>query len=205
MARAIMTATRMTVLAPVAAALTISLFLLMQFLIRNDLVPFTTVEERPTFTISDIPEDEPGRYDDFENLKPADPPPAMLEVRPVDGPADPGEVDYTVESVIINTEFDGPVITSLLPPQFPTPLVRIQPDYPRSELSRGTEGSCSVVFDILGSGNVTNIRIAACDSSGFERSTIRAVRRWQYSASDGAAPDEVVIPNVSVTLDFTME
>ena len=46
---------------------------------------------------------------------------------------------------------------------------------------RGVEGSCWVRFDVTPDGTPTNIDIFRCDSSLFERASVRAVERWRYN------------------------
>lgn len=61
------------------------------------------------------------------------------------------------------------------------PLVKVQPTYPRTALSRGIEGYTIVEFDVGPDGSVRNPRIIESYPSGiFNESSLRAVMKFRY-------------------------
>ena len=86
-----------------------------------------------------------------------------------------------------------------------TPLVRIEPQYPRKAAMQSIEGYVRLMFDITPAGTVTNVRVL--DSKPpriFNRSAVRAVLKWKYrpEIQDGKP---IGIKNESVELKFTLE
>ncbi len=70
------------------------------------------------------------------------------------------------------------------------PLVRIDPQYPPKAKQRRIEGWVEIEFTIGPAGTVDNPKvIGAHPPTVFERSALRAVRRWRYNAKivDGVA------------------
>lgn len=82
------------------------------------------------------------------------------------------------------------------------PLVRIRPEYPMSAASRGLEGDCFVLFDVLPTGVTANIR-ADCSAAVFETAASRAIGGWRYlpQTVDG---EPVVQRNLSVEMPFRL-
>jgi protein TonB len=84
------------------------------------------------------------------------------------------------------------------------PLVRVDPDYPPKARQRRIEGYVDIEFTIGPAGTVKNPKvIAAHPPSIFERSALRAVRRWRYNPKieDGVAVER---PGVKVRLRFEL-
>jgi protein TonB len=70
------------------------------------------------------------------------------------------------------------------------PLVRVDPQYPPKARQRRIEGWVDIEFTIGPAGTVENPKvIGANPASVFERSALRAVRRWRYNPKvvDGVA------------------
>lgn len=63
----------------------------------------------------------------------------------------------------------------------PRPVVRVAPDYPQRAAARGVEGDCTIGFDVSPGGMPANVRVVACSSPLFARSSVRAVERWRYN------------------------
>ncbi len=62
------------------------------------------------------------------------------------------------------------------------PLVRVDPEYPPRARQRGIEGYVVIEFTIGKAGTVQDPKvIAASPPSVFDRSALRAVRRWRYN------------------------
>jgi len=169
---------------PIAGVVTFLLFMLMQVLIFTDEVPIDDVGEELRISISEEPEDISVRardvtIDDVERVDPP-PPPPQIERQRADVPA---EDMSTVMGEIPQFEapsLSGDQVSFDVSDRDAQPMVRIPPQYPPRAAERGIEGSCEVTFDVTPDGTPTNIRITRCDSSLFERSTIRAVERWRY-------------------------
>jgi protein TonB len=84
------------------------------------------------------------------------------------------------------------------------PLVRVDPDYPARARQRGIEGYVDLEFTIGPAGTVEDLRvIGANPPSVFDRSALRAVRRWRYNPKmeNGAA---VSRPGIKVRLRFEL-
>ncbi|WP_297735492.1 energy transducer TonB [uncultured Maricaulis sp.] len=176
---------RLVIGVPVAAIITVFLFVLMQRLISVDqVVQEDDVEDRQ-FTINDeVAEVEARRrdttIDDVQQVDPPPPPPQIERQRA----EQPSEGLATVMGNI--PDFEAPQLNSdsisfSVSDRDAQPLVRIEPQYPLRAAERGIEGSCWVRFDVTPDGTPTNIDIYRCDSSFFERASIRAVERWRYN------------------------
>lgn len=62
-----------------------------------------------------------------------------------------------------------------------SPIVRIEPRYPRNAAMTGTEGFVILQFDINATGAVTNISVLkASPPQIFNRNAVQALRKWKY-------------------------
>ncbi|MEA1941344.1 MAG: energy transducer TonB [Pseudomonadota bacterium] len=176
---------RLLIGVPIAAFVTIVLFFVMTRLIMVDeIIQEEEVEDRQ-FSINDeVQEVEARRRDttieDVQQVDPPPPPPQIERQRA----EQPSEGLATVMGAI--PDFEAPQLNSdsvnfSVSDRDAQPLVRIEPQYPMRAAERGVEGSCWVRFDVTPDGTPTNIDIFRCDSSLFERSSIRAVERWRYN------------------------
>ena len=171
---------------PLGAFMTLVLLYAMYSLVRNDtLVP---VEEKRVIIppiIADFERDIKTQQDPEPQVKPQ-----IIEQPPV--PVidtfieDPG-TGVTPAWDIVPVVIDGGDGINIGGNDRPMPIVRINPSYPQSAISRGTEVYVDVMFDITPMGTTSNIRIIAfAPSSVFNSSVIKAVRGWKYKpASDG--------------------
>lgn len=85
-----------------------------------------------------------------------------------------------------------------------TPVVRVQPMYPRRAAERGIEGYVIVKFRVGTAGQVVDPRVMDSDPKGvFERAALKAVRKWKYNPKvvDGKAIEYGVTP---VKLEFNL-
>lgn len=184
---------RLLISVPIAAAITFLLFMLMQALIFTDEVTLEEAADDLRIVISEEVEEVSVRrrevsIDDVDTVEPP-PPPPQIEREVADQPAE--DLSTAIGDL---PEFDTPELNSDsvsfdVSDRDAQPMVRIPPQYPPRAAERGVEGSCEVMFDVTPDGTPTNIRITDCDSSLFERSTIRAVERWRYEpkVQDGNA------------------
>lgn len=169
---------------PVAAVITVVLFFVMTRLILVEGEPPNEDVEDRSFSINDeVAEIEARRRDTtIEDVTQVDPPPPppQIERQAADQPT---ESLATVMGEI--PDFDTPQLNSdsvsfSVSDRDAQPLVRIEPQYPVRAAERGIQGTCNVRFDVTPDGTPTNVSIVRCDSSMFERASIRAVERWRY-------------------------
>jgi len=199
------TATRIPLVLPVAATITIGLFMMMRGLIDVGEISIPVVEEMPEIIINFEPEvigTEPSI--DMSILEPVEPPPVQPDVR--DTETDMGEIGgenfvYTAPPI----ETGGLEINAIFNRDTaPQPIVRIEPVYPSRLIMRGVEGTCSVVFDITAAGTTANVRVSSCTDQGFAQATINAVRGWRYNpqVSNGEAS---LYQGASTTLVYQLD
>lgn len=175
-------ALRTPLVLPLAAGVTVGLFLMMRALI--DIGPVTFEEAAPDLQIEmnlEVPDAEARGGREMPEPEPIDPPPA---VRP--SPVDPAVPDQTASMENYDVPaIEPPRVTNTTGPirldGNPTPVVRINPVYPDTLAMRGIEGQCDMIFDILPNGTTTNVRVLSCSNRGFERASIRAIERWRYN------------------------
>ena len=175
-------ALRTPLVLPLAAGMTVGLFLMMRALI--DIGPVTFEEAAPDLQIEmnlEVPDAEARGGREMPEPEPIDPPPA---VRP--SPVDPAVPDQTASMENYDVPaIEPPRVTNTTGPirldGNPTPVVRINPVYPDNLAMRGIEGQCDMIFDILPNGTTSNVRVLSCSNRGFERASIRAIERWRYN------------------------
>jgi periplasmic protein TonB len=86
-----------------------------------------------------------------------------------------------------------------------TPLVRINPEYPRRALQRNIEGWVQLQFAITAAGTVKDVTIVDSEPKKiFDEAAVQAVQRWRYNPRvvDGVAVERV---GVRVLLRFELE
>ena len=201
--RTLVSVFRMAAALGLAGAVTFTLFMLMQALIASDTPPAQDAPEPVSVTIRfDPPEmDTPRGPRTFDVVSVQAPPPAPRLVSEASArPVETG-FQYTRPPIENETIMQGMDTIALPPPPLST---RVEPIYPRRELSRGVQGDCTVRYDILASGRTANVSVLACDSSGFERASLEAVADWRHAAVQGRAGDEVVRRGVTTTLSFRL-
>ena len=84
------------------------------------------------------------------------------------------------------------------------PLVRVDPQYPPQAKQRRVEGWVDIEFTIGTAGTVSDPRVIGASPPGvFERSALRAIRRWRYNPKvvDGTAVER---PGVQVRIRFEL-
>ena len=164
---------------PLAMAITVSLFLLMQQLIQTEFEPPAEVEPFDEIKILREPVDEgpeieePGPPDRPETETPPPPPPITIPTSNVEGP--PIEIPPPV--------FDPPKSADASPTGNAVPIIRIRPDYPEKAAIEGIEGWVLVGFDITPAGTVQNAVVVDAEPARvFDRSALRAIQRLKYRA-----------------------
>ncbi|MDF1769390.1 energy transducer TonB [Maricaulis sp.] len=195
---------RTPIVLPVAAAITVGLFLMMRQMIDVPFVAPEVVAEAPPVEIRfDVVEIEADRSRRPEFVPVAVPPPAPVPDTPRSAAPEnfDGVDNYRlppVDTAEISTR--GGLVS---PDSSPVPIVRIQPVFPAREAARGNSGSCTVMFDITPQGTTTNIRPVACDSRAFEQATLNAVSRWRYNpqVQDG---EPILFRGATTRLDYQL-
>lgn len=198
---------RLIIGVPIAAIVTFLLFMLMQRLILVQEVTLEEDSEELRITISEEVEEVSVRErdltpDDVDQVEPP-PPPPQIERQAAEQPSE------SMATIVGDLpQFDAPDLNSnnisfSVSDRDAQPLVRIEPQYPVRAAERGLEGACTVSFDVTPDGTPTNIQILTCDSSLFERASIRAVERWRYNPKvvDGQA---VARRGVQTRFDFQL-
>ncbi|XBQ15009.1 MAG: TonB family protein [Oceanicaulis sp.] len=185
-----------------AAAVTAGLFLLMTWLIAEDIVRIEEPAGLEPMRISFDPEpiaidegrDPPERID-------TEPPPPAPRIHTENAAPAPGP---TVQPAPPRVE---PVVELIGQGFTPAPPVdvRVPPAYPAREQGRGVEGDCTVRYDVTAAGQAVNLEVVRCDSSGFARATVDAVSQWRFAVSGGRASDEIVARGQTTTLQFRLD
>jgi protein TonB len=169
---------------PIAALITIGLFLMMKAMISRE-ISLKDKEAAVHFTINPKVEELTIRKRDVQaerskDVKPPPPPPAIEKQKAVQ----PREGIANVACAI--PDFEAPQLNRSsvnfnVSDRDAQPLVRIRPMYPPRALERGTEGSCKAFFDVSPAGKPYNVR-TECTSSVFARAAARSVEKWKYNA-----------------------
>ena len=175
---------RIGVSVPLAMAVTLALFWLMNYLIthgmdaiteevRGAAIDFTRVDRDESVQTKDraLP-DRPDKQD-------APPPPPPMNLNASTAP-NSGGVNINAPALSLGLNLDRSGLTA------PTdgdviPLVRIPPQYPQRAASRGVNGWVQLEFTITETGGVDDIVVIAAEPTGyFERAAERALARWKY-------------------------
>ena len=166
---------------PVAAIVTISLFVLMMTLIAEEFKPQEKLASS-SFEINPTVEDIKviKRETKVQKVKKVitPPPPPTIERQSA---AKPQERIASLEGAI--PEFEAPKIDKQnfkiqVSDRDAQPLVRIPPIMPpRAEKS----GHCKARFDVSPEGAPFNVTTTYCTQRVFERATIKSVQKWKYN------------------------
>lgn len=177
---------RALIAVPIAAGVAYGLFIFMAWLISSEYDPESKIETRVVERITPEQQNEDVRVKSRskpKRLASADkpPPPPKLSTTKsdIDLPtpqiqgAAPTEVKFNrVQSLDIN-----PVAIS---DRDATPIRPPVVTYPSRALERGTEGECSVSFDVDVRGRPYNVN-ADCTDSVFKREAVRAVSKVEFA------------------------
>lgn len=191
---------------PVAAFVTISLFVLMMTLIAEEFKPQDKLDNA-SFEINPKVEDikvikRETKVDKVQKVV-TPPPPPTIERAKADKPT---ERIASLEGAI--PEFEAPKIDRqnfkiAVSDRDAQPLVRIPPIMPtRAEKS----GHCQVKFDVSPEGQPFNVVATFCTQKLFERATIKSVQKWKYNPKivDGRSVSRTGVVN-KVTYKLTDE
>ena len=177
-------AIRWLVFTPLAAVLTVLLFLAMRALISKDFVPQDKAETA-SFEINpkvdDIKVVEREQKIDQVRKVTTPPPPPQIERAKADKPT---EKIASIEGAI--PEFEAPKIDAgnfkiAVSDRDAQPLVRIPPVFPPRFAQGNNSGYCKVRFDVSPEGQPFNVATTVCTSRLLERATVKNVQKWKYN------------------------
>lgn len=196
---------RLLSLTMVSAAITFSLFWIMQALVG---VTAELFEESKAFSVDFVrlkrdtqPELKKREIPDRQKPEQPPPPPQMnfsQNLNPDEGigviapivsaQLELGEVDFGTGGS------DGDVVA----------LVRVEPQYPMSAKQRGIEGWVELMFTITRAGTVADVVVTASQPGTiFNRAAVQAVGKWKYNPKvvDGSPVDR---PGVRQRIKFQL-
>jgi periplasmic protein TonB len=189
--------------APIAAAVTIALFLMMAALVYVEKIKLNEDGEAISINLNrKISDTKNARATEkFERPKLEAPPPPPPAINNSDFKPELGAV------AVAAPNFDAKVDlgTGFNPDRDAQPLVRIPPDYPdRCKSDKGGTETVEVEFDVTPDGQVTNAKVVSSTDTCLNRSSIRAVLRWKYQPKvvDGEAKPRF---GVRTTLSYRLE
>jgi len=198
---------RWLIFTPLAAVLTVLLFLAMRALISKDFVP-QDKSETASFEINPKVEDiktieRETKVDQVKKVI-TPPPPPQIERAKADKPT---EKIASIEGAI--PEFESPKIDAsnfkiTVSDRDAQPLVRIPPQSPPRFLQGDNSGYCKVRFDVSPEGAPFNIQTTVCTTKVLERATIKNVQKWKYNPKivDGRS---VSRSGVETTIRFNLQ
>lgn len=100
---------------------------------------------------------------------------------------------------------DGPTLGGAASDADVIPLVRVQPMYPPTAAQQRIEGWVRLVFDISTTGSVKNARVVASDPPNvFDMAALQAIKKWKYKpkVENGVRVER---HNIPVQLTFELE
>lgn len=201
-----MTSVRLFLGVPIAATVTIGLFILMMTLIQSDnkrpdeVKSIGSIEFVRKQKDTDIRQKE--RLDRPERQAEPPPPPPM-DLAEIPKPrARLGDTGTNIKADVNLSPaggFAAPTDTDV------QPLVRVPPVYPARAQGRGIEGWVEVEFSILPDGSVADPRVVQADPpSMFDRAALSSILKWRYKPQ--TVNGEPVRRNgVRVVISFKME
>jgi protein TonB len=169
-----------------SAAITVVLFLIMMVLIKTENVnikEITKIKIDP-FIHEHTPITE--QKIDLEELKPIEPvvePDLELDPIVIKGGVHLGGITYRPP---VTNKGDGPSIAD----GGPVSIMKVAPIYPDVAARRGIEGYVDVRFSVTSSGTTSSVVVIQANPERiFNKSAIRAVKRWKYKPKmdDGIA------------------
>lgn len=185
-----------------AFGLTMSLLLLMHFLILRNMTEPTEGEE---LTLPEIVMPDrriETKYDTSKPDKPDEPeePPPELPEPEFESPDLNNDIAISPN---LDTRADIGGIGGFSSDGEFLPIVKVAAKYPSRALSRGTEGYCTVEYTVTKTGETANVHVVDCPQSVFERASIRAAEKFKYKPRvvDGEA---IEVPRVQNRFTFEM-
>lgn len=163
-----------------AVLVTLGLFLLMAYLITPTGSVPDSIEGDPSIQITRTKRDEISEkrnrvIPDKPEIENIPPPPVIPQTRPAISSNSDAFYAPLPEANMGSNNFENNNDRRA------TPMVRIPPQYPQSQISRGQEGWVLVEFTITPTGTTANaVVIDAEPKNVFDRAVLRAIKRWKY-------------------------
>jgi len=188
---------------PMAAAVTLVLFLAMRSMITMESVELTAKIQIPPLVINPtVTEIYPRiREHMMDKVAEVTPPPErpMIEQTHANIPDAPisnglGAIPKFDQKKLLHSTSAIHLDRSV------QPILRVPPIYPGTALSRGLEGSCKALLDVGLNGRPMNISVT-CTDQIFERAARRSIAKWKYAPKmvDGKA---VIMRGVGTDIKF---
>ncbi len=177
-------AIRWIIFTPIAAFLTVLIFIGMRALISKEFQP-QDKSENLSFEINPKVEDVKviERETQIDQVKKVitPPPPPQIERAKADKPT---EKIASIEGAI--PEFETPKIDKAnfkitVSDRDAQPLVRIPPIMPPRFMQGDNSGYCTVRFDVSPEGQPFNVQTMTCTSSQLKNATVKSVQKWKYN------------------------
>jgi len=177
-------ALRWVIFTPLAAVLTVLLFLAMRAMISKEFQP-QDKSETATFEINPKVEDitivtRQTVIDKVERVI-TPPPPPQIERAKADKPT---EKIASIEGSIPTFEtpkIDAQSFDIKVSDRDAQPLVRIPPQIPTRFLSGDNSGYCKAEFDVSPQGKPFNVTTTTCTSNQLKSATIKSIQKWKYN------------------------
>lgn len=182
-----MNMTRMAVGAMLGAMTTLCLLFLMNLLINNQ---FEEPDDYRTIPVAPI------LMPNISTEKRTEAPPPVKPPEPAPPPEEMSVQDFEIPEIVIQIDFDTPIFNDTLLDTRALvftegeyiPIVKVQPEYPNSALSRGIEGYCTVAYTITETGATRDARAVTEDcrtkdgqlTTVFDRVSVRAAMKFKY-------------------------
>ena len=173
---------RLAVALPVAAMVTVGLFLVMRALVAPEGPAELEAVESVAVRLTRTDREEDTRQKERELTRPEarelPPPPPPAASKPQARP-DLGAMTIPVAGGLgldFNLAVGAPQDRNV------QPKIRVPPEYPARALNRGIEGWVELEFTVDEQGNVVEPRVVRADpESVFDRAALRAVRKFKYN------------------------
>jgi protein TonB len=185
-----------------ATCVTLGLLYFMHFLVHTEDIPQTVEPSGPIVDVVAVPKVIETRIEETKPEPPQDP-----AIEPTIDPP-PMDTDLTLEgtdisSTIRYTPETGALSGVTLGGGGLVQQVMIPPTYPRRAIQKEVEGFVDVRFEVNGAGATTNVQVVHANPEGvFEKSAVRAVKRWKYIPDENrVAPWPVLTERIRFTLD----
>lgn len=199
----------------VALVVTLSAFYLMHRLISGNAGDRPVTEAPPGIRFGPVDIDDDVQTRDRRRPPPPPPPdrpppPPQMEIAQMEAQTlEMPDLDLSNIDLGLSMRGTGPALANLSNFQRSDdgdiiPLVRIQPQYPRSAAMNFIEGYVTIEFTIDETGAVRDPRVI--DSSPpriFDRAALRAILRWKFKprVEDGVATTRTAVQTIEFYLD----
>lgn len=205
---------RYILVAALAAVVTLTLFYIMQSLIRIgedkaiEDIGSAKIIEFVRLKQNEAPPDEEEKLPEKQTQTEAPPPPDFNMPSAAGGGdglslnIDAPQIEDTKPEIELG---DGPALGGAASDADAIPLVRVQPMYPPTAAQQRIEGWVRMVFDIGTNGSVKNARVMASDPPNvFDMAALQAIKKWKYKPKVENG-ERVERHNIVVQLTFELE